>query len=236
MSSTPASAGGDRREFLTHVAVAAAAMATTACAAPVAAAGLASPTSGASRSAPFDDTWTRRVAAARHKAVFDSPEVGDGLALTHATFYMQGYREQHNLGGSDVVPVVVLRHFGTVVALNDSIWEKYALGERYKIKDPATGKDALRNPFLRVGKDEKNAFVSPEASVEGLVASGAVLLACNKAAMRFAGMMAEKFKRDVEEVRAEFRAGVIPGVQLQPSGIYATMRAQDMGASFIKST
>ena len=54
--------------------------------------------------------------------------------------------------------------------------------------------------------------------------------------MRIAGTMANTFKRDVEEVRAEFRAGVIPGVQLQPSGIYATLRAQDMGAAFIKST
>ncbi len=236
VSATPASSGGDRREFLTQVAVAAAAITASACTAPVAAAGLASPTSGTSRAAPFDDTWTRRVAAARHKAVFDAPEVADGLALTHATFYMQGYREQHDVGGSDVVPVVVLRHFGTIVALNDSIWEKFALGERYKIKDPRTGKDALRNPFLNVVKDEKGAFVSPEASLEGLIASGAVLLACNKAAMRFAGMMANTFKRDAEEVRAEFRAGVVPGVQLQPSGIYATLRAQDMGASFIKST
>lgn len=235
MSSSPTSSGGDRREFLTTVAVAAVSIAGTACAAPVAAASFASPT-GASRAAPFDDTWTRRVTAAKHKAVFDSPEVGDGLALTHATFYQQGYREQHDLGPRDVVPVVVLRHFATIVALNDAIWEKFALGERYKIKDPRTGKDALRNPFLRVEKDERNALVSPEASLEGLIASGAVLLACNKAAMRFAGMMATTFKRDAEEVRAEFRAGVVPGVQLQPSGIYATLRAQDMGASFIKST
>jgi hypothetical protein len=130
----------------------------------------------------------------------------------------------------------VLRHAGTVIAMNDFLWEKYALGERAKVKDPITGKDALRNPFLHVSKDDKDPLVSPEASLEGLIASGAVLLVCNKAAMRYAGQMAQKFNRDPEEVRAEIRANIVPGVMLQPSGIYATLRAQDAGCAFIKST
>lgn len=226
-----------RREFLAHVATAAAVLAGTACTTPLGAAGLKSASSGgASRTAPFDDNWTRRVTAAKHKAVFDSPAVDDGLALTHATFFMQGYREQLGAGGDDVVPVVVLRHAGTVIAMNDFLWEKYALGERAKVKDPITGKDALRNPFLHVSKDDKDPLVSPEASLEGLIASGAVLLVCNKAAMRYAGQMAQKFNRDPEEVRAEIRANIVPGVMLQPSGIYATLRAQDAGCAFIKST
>lgn len=222
-----------RRDFLAQVATAAVAVAGTACAAPLAAANL---TSTNSRATLFDDSWTRRVSSAKHRAVFDSPQVEDGLALTHATFFMQGYKEQFGLGADDVVPVVILRHMGTIIALNDTLWEKYTLGERYKVKDPATGKDAVRNPFLHVTKDDKDPLVSPEASLEGLLASGAVLLACNKAAMRFAGLMATKFNRDAEEVRAEFRANVVKGVHLQPSGIYAVLRAQDAGCGFIKST
>ena len=146
------------------------------------------------------------------------------------------YWEQFGIGDADVVPVVILRHQGTIIALNDAMWEKYTLGERYKVKDPATGKDALRNPFIHVDKEDTKALVSPEASLEGLRASGAVLLACNKAAMRFAGQMATKFNRDAEEVKAEIRANVVPGVMLQPSGIYAVLRAQDVGCAFIKST
>lgn len=212
-------------------------MAGTACAAPLAAAGIQGTSSGgAMRTAPFDDSWTRRVTAAKHKAVFDSPGIEDGLALSHATFFMQGYKEQLGAGGDDVVPVVVMRHFGTVMAMNDKLWETYAIGERVKVKDPVTGKDALRNPFLHVSKDDKDPLVSPEASLEGLHASGAVLLVCNKAAMRYAGQMAQKFKRDVEEVRAEIRANLVPGALLQPSGIYATLRAQDAGCAFLKST
>ena len=210
-------------------------MAGTACAAPLSAA--AGGTSrAASLAAPFDDTWTLRVKAARHRAVFDSPAVDDGLALMHATFFMSGYEEQLGARGNDVVPVVVLRHLGTPMALGDALWEKYALGERAKVKDPRTGKDALRNPFIHVEKDEKGALVPQAASLEGLRASGAIVLACNKAAMRIAGEIAKKFGKDAEEVRAEFRAGLAPGVVLQPSGIYAVLRAQDAGCAFIKST
>lgn len=226
----------DRREFLTHVATAAAVVAGTACAVPLSAATTAGSTSRTLRSAPFDDSWTRRVAAAKHRAVMDSPNIDDGLALTHATFFMQGYREQLDVGASDVVAVVVLRHLATVVALNDAIWEQYEIGERYKVRDPATGKDARRNPFIRVSQDDRNPMVPPNASLEALLASGVILLACNKAAMKLAGLVAQKFKRDPDEVRAEFRAGVVPGVLMQPSGIYATLRAQDVGCAFIKST
>ena len=137
--SVPRNPNSHRREFLTQVATAAAVVAGTACAAPLAGASVTGLPSRASKNAPFDDSWTRRVAAAKHRAVMDSPGIDDGLALVHATFFMQGYREQLDVGGSDVVPVVVLRHQGTIIALIDSIWEKYALGERYKVKDPATG-------------------------------------------------------------------------------------------------
>jgi intracellular sulfur oxidation DsrE/DsrF family protein len=234
----PKQPNSDRREFLAHVATAAAVIATSACAVPLAAASAQpSPVTAGTRSAPpYDDEWTRRVAAARHRAVFDSPGVDDGLALEHATFFMLGYKEQLGVSGSDVVPVVVLRHAGTVMAMNDLLWERFALGERSKTKDPLTEKDAIRNPFARVGKEEKNPIVSPAATLESLLASGAIVLACNKAAMRIANQMAAKLNRDVEEVRAEVRNNLVPGVLLQPSGIYAVLRAQDVGCAFIKST
>ena len=222
----------DRRAFIAQVATAAAVVAGTGCAAPLAAASNVS----VSPSAPFDDGWTRRVAAAKQRAVFDSPDINDGLALLHATFYRQGYREQFGLGGDEVIPVVVLRHMATTMAFTDALWAKYALGERSRVVDPATGKDALRNPFIRVGKDEKNGIVPSEASIEALLASGAVLLVCNKATMRLAGQVATKFAKPADDVRAEFRAAVVPGILLQPSGIYATLRAQDVGCAFIKST
>jgi len=222
----------DRREFITQVVTAAAVVAGAGCAAPLAAASSGSVSQGA----PFDDSWTQRVSAAKRRAVLDAPDIADGLALVHATFYRQGYHDQFGLGENDVIPVVVFRHLSPVMAFNDALWSKYALGERSKVVDPATGKDALRNPFIRVGKDEKNPIVPPDASIEALLASGVVMLVCNKAAMRLAGQVAQKFGKTVEDVRAEFRAAVVPGILLQPSGVYAVLRAQDVGCAFLKST
>ena len=173
--------------------------------------------------------------AAKHRAVLDSPDINDGLALVHATFYRQGYHEQLGLDGNDVIPVVVFRHLSTAMAFNDALWAKYALGERSKMVDPTTGKDALRNPFFRVGKDEKNALVPADASIEALLASGVVILVCNKATMRLAGQVAQKFGRPVEEfVRSS--GGGRTGNLVQPSGVYAVLRAQDVGCAFLKST
>lgn len=222
----------DRRDFIAHVVTAAVAVAGVGCAPPLSAAGASS----LPHDAPFDDSWTRRVSAAKHRAVLDGPEIGEGLALVQATVYRQGYRDQFGLEGNDVIPVIVFRHFSTYMAFNDALWAKYALGERAKVIDPATGKDALRNPFIRVAKSEKNPIVPAEASIEALLASGVVMLVCNRATMRLAGQVAEKFGKPAEEVRAEFRAAIVPGIVLQPSGVYAVLRAQDVGCSLLKST
>jgi len=42
---------------------------------------------------------------------------------------------------------MVLRHDALPLALNDSVWAKYQLGEVFKIEDPDTKAPAVRNPF-----------------------------------------------------------------------------------------
>lgn len=230
MSDTPTT---DRRDFIARVATAAAVLGTTACAAPLSA---ASGMGLGPKGAPFDDSWTRRVQAAKHRAVFDSPDVADGLALEQASIYMDGYRTMFDAKGDDVVPVVVMRHMGTVLAMNDALWDKYALGEMVKLNDPSTDKPARRNMFIRVSADDKKALIEPRSSLESLHARGVVLLACNRAAMGLAGRLAKKLNLDAAEVRADVLGGIVPGVLLQPSGIYATTRAQEVGCVFMRST
>ncbi|MDB4914444.1 MAG: hypothetical protein JWM95_2088 [Gemmatimonadetes bacterium] len=219
-----------RREFLSHVATAAAVIAGSTIPASLSA------MSARHAAAPFDDSWTARVKAARHRAVFDCPAVSDGLALQHAWFFIEGFKEQLDTADGECIPVVVMRHEATVMAFNDALWEKYSIGEYRKVTDPRTKKDAVRNPFTHIDKDEKNALVTAQASFESLRAMGAVFLVCNKAAMRTAGVFAQKLGIDVETVRNDIRNGLVPGAVLQPSGIYAVLRAQDVGCTFIKST
>ena len=51
-----------------------------------------------------------------------------------------------------------------------------------------------------------------------------------------AGGIARQVSGDQAAIHAELRAGVVPGVIVQPSGIYATARAQEAGAVFMRST
>ena len=228
-----------RRRFLTRAAAATAAVvaSSTAAATPLAAA--IERGAGAVRnplSSDFDDTWTERVRAAKHRAVFDSPAVGDGLALEHASVFMDNYHEMFGTTDAETVAVVVMRHMGTALAVNDALWAKYQLGKFVGFKDPDTSKDAVRNIFFRIGADAKNSPISAGASLSSLSSRGAVLLACNRALMHLATTEATKRKQDLEKTKAEFRAAVLPGVILQPSGIYAVTRAQEAGCAFIKST
>ena len=229
-----------RRTFIARTAAAAAVVVAGSAAA---ATPLAAPASGqgadamrGSSSSDFDDTWTARVRAARHRAVFDSPTVGDGLALEHASVFMDNYHEMFGTTDAETVPVVVMRHMGTALAVNDALWAKYEIGKFVGFKDPDTSTDAVRNIFFRVDAAAKNSPISAGSSLSSLAARGAVLLACNRALMHFATTAATKRKQDVEQTKAEFRAAILPGVILQPSGIYAVTRAQEAGCAFLKST
>jgi len=188
------------------------------------------------QSSPFDDTWTARVRAAAHRAVFDSPEIGDGLALGHAATFMNNYHEMFGTADADTVPVIVMRHQGTVLAAGDALWEKYEFGKRTKLQDPVTGAVTTRNPFITVGKDDPHALIDPDSTLPALRARGAVLLVCNRALTHFAAQKAREMKLNVDDVTAEFRAGLVPGAILQPSGIYALVRAQEAGCGLVRST
>lgn len=238
--SVPEANTSPRRGFLARVAAAAAAavVASAATASPLAASAIEHATGRArKRSSPdFDDTWTERVRAAKHRVVFDSAAVGDGLALEQASVWMNNYHEMFATTDSETVPVIVMRHMGTALALNDALWAKYELGKFVGFKDPDTAKDAVRNIFFRIAPDAKNSPIGAESSLSALSARGAVLLACNRALMHLATTEATKRKQDLEKTKAEFRAAVLPGVILQPSGIYAVTRAQEAGCAFLKST
>jgi intracellular sulfur oxidation DsrE/DsrF family protein len=236
-----------RRDFLAQLAAAGLASAGLAACAPATAAGAAA---GGGAPAPvpggrFDDSWTAKVRAARHKAVFDAPEVQDGLGIFQAWLFRQGYREA--LGPAEAqaaVPVVVVRHAGTVLAMDDALWAKYKLGEIRKINDQVTNKPAERNPIARPRSDAPKpegdmariVAENGQPTIETLIGQGAVVLACNLALNQMIGVIARRTDQKVEDVRAEVHAGLVPGVVLQPSGVYAVLRAQEAGCVYLRST
>jgi hypothetical protein len=231
-----------RREFLGQIAASAIVLAGAACATPtIAGQTTTSPTPSPSPASPpatvhWDDSWFARLTA-KHKAVFDSPAIEDGAVVFQATGYIRGMRDATAAGENDVQTVVVIRHEAIPMVFNDAMWAKYGLGKEVKVKDYPSQKWATRNPFATSAPStNKTSSDRPQPTLAWLASHGHVLLGCDLATRGCAGTIASRTKADMHTVYEELKANLIPGVILQPTGVYAVHRAQEAGCTYIRST
>jgi hypothetical protein len=234
MSSEPT----PRREFLGQIAASAMVLAGAGCAAPATSATPAvtpagTPPSGA-RSAQWDDSWFGRLTA-KHKAVFDSPDIEDGLALANASFFVSGMRDAAGAGEGDVQAVVVIRHHAIPMAFNDAMWQKYEIGKDKKIKAPRSDDWATSNPWINGGRAARDSS-EPAGTFAWLAAHGHILLACDRATRNYANTIARAYKLTQAAAYDELKANLVPGFILQPTGVYAAVRAQEAGCAYLRST
>ena len=218
-----------RREFLGQLAGGAATLAGFAFAPPL----FAEEAKASFTSADWDDRWTARLDGKKFKTVFDSPQINSALALHQASAVIDGYKDVAGIETKDLGLVVVLRHRAIPMAFGDAIWNKYDVGATFKLNDPTTGEPAKRNPFLHVTSDDKHGLVGPDQSLRGLYDKGVIFLGCNNAAMGWGYMLAQKAGTKVDDVRAELKANLIPGMTLLPTGIFAVVRAGNVGCSYM---
>jgi len=223
-----------RREFLSQLAVAGLAVGTTACSAP-GAVNLQGGPAAHPTSAPdaWDDTWTERVRN-HESVVHDIAEITQAATLSKASMVMDDYKAARDYGDDRFTTVIVMRHLAVPMVFNDAMWDKYEIGKALKVNDPTTGEPARRNPFLTVSASDEHKLIEPGDSLSALRGRGAILLGCNRAAMARANAYAKKTDTPVADVQKELRANLIPGVILQPSGVYAVVRAQNAGAAFFR--
>ena len=180
---------------------------------------------------PWDTSWLDRLAAAQFRVVFNASELSDGDVLSHAASFLDDYNAVHGTTDQQTRPVVVFRRLGTPMALNDGLWQRYALGEDLKLKDPNTHAFATRNVFWRP-RDGASGW-ELEMALEPLQRRGLISLVCNVALGNWANQMARRHQREPEAVKAEAQANLIPGAILVPSGIYALIRAQNAGCAYM---
>lgn len=183
---------------------------------------------------PWDTSWLDRLATAKYRVVFNASDIADGAAMSYTSAFFDHYHEAHGTGDDELRPVIVFRRLGTVMALNDAMWDKYELGTDRRINDSATHQPARRNPFWRAAPG-----ASPDAAadkIETLSKRGLISLVCNIAATNVGHSIAERTKQDAETVEREVKANLVPGAILVPSGIYALIRAQNAGCAYMQGT
>jgi hypothetical protein len=230
-----------RREFLGQIAASAIVLAGAACSTPMTAVqSTTSPTPTPAPATPpapvhWDDSWSARLTA-KHKAVFDSPEMEDGLAVAQAAGYIRGMRDALAAGIDDVQAVVVMRHAAIPMVFNDAMWAKYGLGKELKVKDYPSEKWATRNPWATSATPSKAPPERPQSTLAWLSSHGHILLGCDLATRGYAGVIAERIKADSHVVYEELKANLVPRVILQPTCEYAAHRAQEAVCSYIPST
>lgn len=186
--------------------------------------------------APIDDTfdmsWVDRVSG-KYKAVFDSPEISEGAALWRACMWRDNYKTVYGTERSNMSPVIVFRHMGIALVMNDEYWEKYNVGKDAKLKDEK-GKWSKVNPIRATppGMPEKYA----DYNLTGLMNSGGVVLGCRVAFGEVVAAVKKQEKLDKDAALEKAKSYLVPGVILQPSGVFAVLRAQEAGCSYIKAS
>ncbi|PZX60478.1 hypothetical protein LV84_00757 [Algoriphagus ratkowskyi] len=175
------------------------------------------------------DEWFENVKGS-HRIVYDGSTPHDGFAIIwNWVFYLTN--NQTDSPDSDITAMTVLRHSGVGFALEDRLWSKYKLGEALGVKDPATGTASLRNPYY---DPKPGDFPMPQIQgIKDLIGRGAMFCVCDLALQVNSGAIAKKMNLKMEDVYQDMLSGVLPGIQLVPSGVWALERAQKHGCAYV---
>ena len=213
-----------RRDFLGRIAAGAAAAAGMA----------ATPQTLDAQAAPrpvsdkFDMSWQDRVQG-KFRAVFDSPKLADGGEVWRASSWRDQVEEIYSVKDPEVTSVLVIRHRGIPLVMDDEFWDRHSIGKKQKFKDPWTGKVVPGNPMRTFEGKEKAPPSMLGNSIEGFLKRGGIVLACNFAFGLMVHLESEADKEHKSEARARAVSHIIPGIILQPSGFFALLEAQRMG-------
>ena len=178
------------------------------------------------------DDWFKGLRG-KHRLVFDCTEPKEILPFAWPKIFMMT-NVAAGASEMDCSAVVVLRHNAFAYALQDSLWEKYKLGEMLKITDPETKSPAVRNPFWKPKADD---FFAPglgnvTLGIPELQSMGIMFCVCGMALTVYSAVVAGKTNKQAADVRKEWVGGIISGIPVMPSGVYAVGRAQEHGCGY----
>ncbi|WP_212002507.1 hypothetical protein [Chitinophaga sp. HK235] len=178
------------------------------------------------------ENWLSKIKG-KHRMVLDVPQPHGIYPFAWPRVFLIS---NHAAGTpeKDCCAVVVLRHEAIPYALKNELWEKYKLGEMFKIDDPKTKAAATRNPFWepKPGDYTVPGIGNVAIGINDLQSSGVLFGACNMAITVYSAVAAQKMSLDPQAVKKEWTDGMLPGVQLLPSGLWAITRAQEKNCGY----
>jgi hypothetical protein len=179
-------------------------------------------------------TWTKRLTG-RVRACFDVAELESGYGVWRASVWARQFEDAAGVPFKATSTALVLRHNAIALAMTHAFWEKYAIGPESKAMHPITGEPTTRNPAL-LGTADGVPEPYNRFTLDKFLATGGVALACNLALRDMADIV-KKVDGVAEEKAHEIaRAALVPGVILQPSGVFAAILAQTAGAHYIRAS
>lgn len=197
--------------------------------------GLVSPLGAQAENTPSlsdAEAWFDKIKG-KHRMVFDATQPHEILPFAWPRVFLLT-NQKTGSEEKDCTAMVILRHAAIPYAMQDNLWKKYKFGEVFKADDPATKTAAVRNPFWKPKPgDFKVPGIGPVAiGINELQDSGVMFGVCEIALTVYSAVVAEGMKLNAEEVRKEWVAGILPGIQVVPSGVWAINRAQERGCSY----
>lgn len=183
----------------------------------------------------FDLTWTGKLTG-KHKAVFDMAEIESGYGLWRGNAWAGQVQQFLGAAATDVSLATILRHNAVYLAMNQAYWDKYGIGKAMNVTHPMTQQPTDKNPVLLGAADGVPAPFDA-AALPAQQSRGVVYLACNLAFMLDVVPKVEQMdKVSNEEATRIAKTYLLPGILLQPSGVFAATHAQEAGCQYVKAS
>ena len=185
----------------------------------------------------WDMSWRDKVAG-DFRAVFDTPEITEGVGLWRAADWKRTVRQVYGDAAKDVSAVLVIRHNAIPMIMNHAFWERHGIGEEEKITVPRSETFVTWNPWVsrETASDAGGSGGRGMPTLDGFIADGGIILACNYAFGFMVSKEAQKAGVQSREARPATLEYLVPGVILQPSGFFATIEAQRAGCQFFQAS
>ena len=179
------------------------------------------------------DEWFSKLKDRKHKIVFDVPDPNGIFPFAWPRVFLLT-NEKTGTASKDCGVVVVLRHSAIGYAMENRLWEKYKFGEFFKADDPKTNKPSVRNPFWQAPAADFNVpgFGPIPIAINDLQASGVMFCVCDAALTVYSAALAQSLGQDGAKIREDWVSGLLPGIQVVPSGVWAVGRAQEKGCGY----